>query len=100
MGVGEVMVSRQMEPTGHRVGPNDPVVGATLSRTMLGFEDDEVLGVRHAFSQSTRRDHKEKQCRGNEPHHGVAFRKRAFTHRRLPAQKHGQGRRATLKRDL
>jgi hypothetical protein len=75
MGVGEMVVSRQIDPVEPRVRPNDPVVGAALSRIVLGPEDDEVLlGVRHTCSQSTRREEAEKQYRSHEPHHGLALR--------------------------
>jgi hypothetical protein len=75
MGVGEMMVPSQMEPVGPRIGPNDHVVGAALSRTVFGFEDDKVLrGVGGALSQSARRDQAEKQCRDNDLHHGFALR--------------------------
>lgn len=73
MRVGEVIIAPHVERTGCRVRPNDPVVGAVLSGTALGPEEEKVpVGRRRVFSQGTGLDQTEKQYRGDKPHHDPA----------------------------
>jgi hypothetical protein len=73
MRVGEVIIPPQMERTGCRVRPNDPVVRAVLSGTALGPEEEKAPVRRpHAFSQGTGLDQTEKQYRGAKSDHDPA----------------------------
>ena len=73
MGVGEVMVSAQVQRVSRRVGPNDLVIGTVRSCTVLAPEQEEMpLGRHHAFSQCAGPDQAKKRSRGNQSHHGFS----------------------------